>query len=309
MPRHRWWARALPFGKVRRSHALVMILAIMLGEAVPARAGPKIADRTAAVDTEHLFGFTEGSDIDDAGDKAIETDSTGRFGKATGAYANVPTELELKYTVTDNFRISAAPAFAYFDIAGLSGIGDRRQAVVQAISFDARFRLLDRTRAPFGLTLSVAPQWGFVDDTSGAPAEQLGAGFLLIADRELVPGWLFGAFNVSFEPDWTRLRATGATERESTLGVAAGLSLQVAPGVFIGGETRYLDRHDGLAPGAFTGQALYAGPALYVRLNDRSFLSAAFNAQIRGGGAGLPGALDLDNFERYQAKLRFGVSF
>jgi hypothetical protein len=191
----------------------------------------------------------------------------------------------------------------------VSGMGDRRQTVVQAMSFDARFRLLDRTRAPFGLTLSIAPQWGFVDDTSGAPAEQLGAGFLLIADRELVPGRLFGALNVSFEPDWTRLRATGAVERESTLGVAAGLALQVAPGVFIGGEARYLDRHDGLALGAFMGQALYAGPALYVKLNDRSFLSAAFNAQIWGGGEGLPGALDLDHFERYQAKLRFGVSF
>ena len=309
MPRHPSWARALPFGKGPRGHALVMILAIVLGEAVLARADPRIADKSAAVDTEHLFGFTEGSDIDDAGDKAIETDSTGRFGKAAGTYANVPTALELKYTVTDNFRIAAAPTFAYFDIAGVSGIGDRRQAVVQAMSFDARFRLLDRTRAPFGLTLSVAPQWGFVDDATGAPADQLGAGFLLIADRALVPGRLFGALNVSFEPDWTRLRSTGEVERESTLGAAAGVSLQVSPGVFIGGETRYLDHHDGLALGAFMGQAVYAGPALYVKLNDRSFLSAAFNAQIWGGGAGLPGALDLNNFERYQAKLRFGVSF
>ena len=90
---------------------------------------------------------------------------------------------------------------------------------------------------------------------------------------------------------------------------AAGRTRSNCSGVFIGGEARYLDRHDGLALGAFMGQALYAGPALYVKLNDRSFLSAAFNAQIWGGGEGLPGALDLDHFERYQAKLRFGVSF
>ena len=252
----------------------------------------------------------KGATIDEAGEKRDrDRFRPGRFGKASGTYRNVATALELKYTLLDYFRITAAPTLTAYDLAGVNGLGDRRQAVVQALSFDARFRLLDRTRAPIGLTLSIAPQWGFVDDASGAPAAQLGTEFLLIADRELVPGRLFGAFNVGYAPDQTRLRATGAIERDSMLWLATGLALQVKPGLFIGGEARYLERHDGLLLGAFSGRAFYAGPTLYVKLNARSFLSAAWNVQLRGGAAGIPGALDLTNFERYQAKLRLGVSF
>ena len=226
-----------------------------------------------------------------------------------GSYANATTEIELKDTITDSFRITAAPAFAYYNIAGVSGLADRRQAAVQALSFDARFRLLDRTRAPFGLTLSITPHWGFVDDMSGAPADVIGAELLLILDRELVPGWLFGAFNIGYAPEQTRMRASGETERESTFSLSAGLSLQVSPGVFIGGETRYLQHHDDLLPGPPSGQALYLGPSLYVRLNERAFLSAGWNVQVWGATAGTPGALDLTHFERHQVKLRIGISF
>src|SRR5262245_9776231 len=54
----------------------------------------KHADKAGEVDTEHLFGFTEGSDIGEAGEKELETDSTGRFGKFDGSYNNVATALE-----------------------------------------------------------------------------------------------------------------------------------------------------------------------------------------------------------------------
>jgi hypothetical protein len=46
---------------------------------------------------------------------------------------------------------------------------DRRQADLQSVSFNARFRLLGRDHFPFGLTLSVEPHWGFADEVSGVP--------------------------------------------------------------------------------------------------------------------------------------------
>jgi hypothetical protein len=305
---HRWSACTLPSGRGPRGLAIVAML-MLLGGFASARADSGKPGHALDVDTEHLFGFTEGSDIDDPGEKLIETDSTGRFGKANGSYGSASTELELKYTITDYFRVTAAPAIAYYDMSGVSGLGDRRQAVVEGLSFDARFRLLDRTRAPFGMTISISPQWGLVDDTSGAPADQIGAEVLAIVDRELIPGWLFGAINLSYAPESTRLRATGTVERESMLGTSAGLSLQIAPGVFVGGEVRYLSHYDGLGLDAFSGQALYLGPALYVRLSERAFLSAGWNVQVWGSAAGMPGPLDLTHFERHQAKLRFGISF
>src|SRR5262249_30722314 len=67
----------------------------------------KHADKVGEVDTEHMFGFTQGSDIGEAGEKELETDSTGRFGKFDGSYNKVATEFEAKYSFSDRFRVSA----------------------------------------------------------------------------------------------------------------------------------------------------------------------------------------------------------
>src|SRR5262249_1649513 len=88
----------------------------------------KPANKAGEVDTEHMFGFTEGSNIGKAGEKELETDSTGRFGKFDGSYNNVATALEAKYSFSDRFRLSAVATVAYYDIAGVSGFDDARQA-------------------------------------------------------------------------------------------------------------------------------------------------------------------------------------
>jgi hypothetical protein len=269
----------------------------------------KHADKAGEVDTEHMFGFTEGSDIGEAGEKELETDSTGRFGKVNGSYNTVATALEAKYSFSDRFRLSAVATVAYYDITGVSGFDDRRQAALQSVSFDARFRLFDREHAPFGLTLSVEPHRGFMDEMSGEGADQYGAEIRLLADRELIPGRLFAALNVSYEPEQARLRASGEILRESLLGIGGALAMQVMPNVFIGAEARSLQQYDGLGLNSFAGQALYIGPTFYATFGQGYFLSAAWNVQVWGAVAGTSGALDLVNFERHQAKLRVGVVF
>ena len=67
--------------------------------------------------------------------------------------------------------------------------------------------------------------------------------------------------------------------------------------------------YSGAALNVFSGQAVYVGPTLYARLGRKAFVSAAWGIQIHGRAITAPGALDLVNFERHQAKLRFGVEF
>jgi hypothetical protein len=286
----------------------VLILLAGLGAASSAPADTR-KHGDGEIDTEHMFGFTEGSDTGEAGEKELETDSTGRFGKFSGAYNNVATALEAKYSFSDRFRLSAVATVAYYDIKGVDGIDDRRQGALQSVSFDARFRLFDREHAPFGLTLSVEPRRGFADEMSGASGDQYGADFRLLADRELIPGRLFAALNVVYEPEQTRLRGSGETLRESTLGIGAALATQVMPNVFAGAEVRNLRHYDGLGLNDFAGQALYLGPTLYATFGERYFISAAWNVQVWGAVAGSSGALDLVNFERHLLKLRAGVRF
>jgi hypothetical protein len=265
--------------------------------------------RTDEVDTEHVFGFNEGADIGSEGDREIVADSTLRAGRSTGAFAEMASQFEFEYTALRNLRISAAATVAYYDIDGVTGIEDARRAAIQSLSFDARFRMLDRSQAPFGLTLSVAPHWGLVDETSGVRTDHFGAEIQLLADRELKPDLLVGAVNLLFANDRARLLASDDIEHESILGAGTALAAQIMPSVWLGGEARYLRDYSGAALNAFSGQAVYIGPTIYARLGGRAFMSAAWNFQIWGGATAAPGALDLVNFERHQAKLRFGFEF
>jgi hypothetical protein len=306
---HDWPSCAFRLRKAPATCAIFMILVATLSGASFVHAETRrSASNGGEVDTEHLFGFTEGSDIGDKGEREVETDSTGRFGKLGGSYRAIATAFEYKYTIAENFRISGAAKVADYDIAGVSGLNNRHTGALQSVSFNARCRMLDREHAPFGLTLSIESHLGFVDDKGGGPADQYRADLLLIADRELLPNRLFGAINIGFEPEQTRLHGSNETARESTLGVGAALSLQVMPGVFVGAEARNLRHYDGLGLNAFAGQALYVGPTFFARLTERLFLSAAWNVQAWGAVAGSGGALDLTNFERHQVKLRLGFS-
>jgi hypothetical protein len=310
---HCWSVRALPLREAPRgalSRAILLIvLAVLVAAGSAHGAAGKRADKTGEIDTEHMFGFTEGSDIGEAGEKELEADSTGRLGKLGGSYNTVATALEAKYSFSDRFRLSAVATVAYYDITGVNAIDDRRQGALQSVSFDARFRLFDREQAPFGLTLSVEPRRGFADEMSGEPADQYGAEFRVLADRELIPGRLFAALNVSYEPEQTRLRASGETLRESTLGIGAAIAMQVMPNVFVGAEARNLRHFDGLGLNGFAGQALYIGPTFYATFGERYFISAAWNVQVWSAVAGSSGVLDLDNFERHLVKLRVGARF
>jgi hypothetical protein len=98
-------------------------------------------------------------------------------------------------------------------------------------------------------------------------------------------------------------------DHESLLGAGASIGGQIMPGVWLGGEARYLRDYSGPALNTFSGQALYIGPTLYARLGPKVLASLAWNVQAWGSGVVAPGSLDLTNFERHQAKVRVGVEF
>jgi hypothetical protein len=261
------------------------------------------------LDTEHLFGFVEGADIGALGEKEFVNDSTLRAGKASGSFATVASEFEVKYTISSAFRISGAAVLAYYDAVGIPGIDDGRRAGVQSAFLDARLHLLDRNSAPVGVTLSVEPHWGFLDETSGVANTHFGTEAVLLLDRELVPDRLVGAVNLLFANDRTRLLAADGAQHESTLGAGVAVAKQIMPGVWLGAEVRYLRNYEGAALNVFSGQAVYLGPTIHAPLTDKLWASAAFEVQVWGGAVGVPGSLDLVNFERYQAKLRVGFNF
>ena len=261
------------------------------------------------IDTEHLFGFMIGTDIGNVGEREFQSETTGRFGKSGGSYRAIGQELELEFVPTKDVRIQVGSTFASHDINGVPGFEDRRQLAWQGVSLDVRYRFLDRDTAPLGVTLKVESHADRIDEMTAARVRNFGTEFALAFDRELVPNMVVAAFNLSYQPEWTRFVATGTAEQDATIGAAFGMMVRMRPDFLLGGEARYLRRYEGIGLEAFSGQALFVGPTAYFQLTDRSRLTASWNAQIWGRPAGVNTSLDLVNFERHQARLIFGVNF
>ncbi|KRR25795.1 hypothetical protein CQ14_20125 [Bradyrhizobium lablabi] len=260
-------------------------------------------------DTEHIFGFMIGTDVGSVGEREFQTETTGRFGRSGGTYRALGQEFELEFVPVKNFRVEVGSTFASHLISGVPGLDDQRGLSWQGASVDFRYRFLDRETAPFGLTFATEMHAHRVDETTAEPVRSFGTEFRLAFDRELVPDRVIAAFNLFYEPEWTRVVGSSAIERDSTAGAALGVLAQVRPGFLLGGEARYLRKYEGIGLEELAGQALYVGPTAYFQLSKRSRLTASWSIQAWGRPAGSTASLDLVNFDRHQARLVFGVNF
>ena len=261
------------------------------------------------VDTQFLFGFTQGSDVGELGEKEIESETVGRFGKADGSYAALTSELRAEFVPLENFRVEVGAIVNYSSISGVSGFDDRNEVQFGGFALEGRYRVLDRRVAPVGLTLSAEPHWTRIDDTSGELVANFGSEFVVAVDKELVENRIFAALNVRYDPEWTHLLARDVWLPQSTLGISAAVTAQVDAGVFFGIETHYVRGYDGAGANVFLGDALFVGPTTYLRLSKSFSVSAALSVQVAGIAVDVPGSLNLRDFERLQARLRLEYNF
>jgi hypothetical protein len=261
------------------------------------------------IETEHLFGFTIGTDVGDVGDREIEGSVAGRFAKQAGRYDAASSTISAEFVPIKNLRTEFTAAAVGYDIAGVSGFADQRYAAFGGLSADIRYRILDRATAPFGFAIGAEPHWGRADDVTGDPVSQYGSDFVAAADWEIIPERVVAALNLIYQPETERSKLTGTWSQQSTAGVALAVMAQVKSGIFVGGEARYLRQYDGFGLDMFAGQGFFIGPTIYFKLSERAWITAAWSAQVAGQATTVAGPLDLVNFERRQARLLFGVSF
>ena len=123
--------------------------------------------RAAPIETEHLFGFTIGSDVGDAGERELEGSVTGRFAKRTGIYNAATGTMSVEYVPIPNLRTELTGVVAGYDVVGVSGLTDQRYTAFGGVSADIRYRFLDRATAPFGLAIGAEPHWSRADEATG----------------------------------------------------------------------------------------------------------------------------------------------
>jgi hypothetical protein len=253
-----------------------------------------------SVDTERIFGFTEGADIGEKGERELENTVIGRFGKL-GSYAGISNETNFEDVVADRLRATIGVLSDYHAVSGVTGLADRHGLSFSGLSSDLRWQILERVSSPVGLSLSFAPQWQRIDDLSGQRLQSYTLPFTLLVDTALVPNKLFAAFNLSYA---SVIANDGGVWRETNpISASLAITTALAENVFLGAEIRYaaLDQ-----PRFLTGPGLFVGPSLYIKLSEKLSIKAAWSAQIP---AAATGRLDLTNYERNQGLAQFEINF
>ncbi|WP_424628376.1 hypothetical protein [Bradyrhizobium sp. SYSU BS000235] len=291
-----------------------VVLALLAGMGMGEPGEVRAEDRSTSeafwsVDSEHMFGFTVGSDIGSAGEIEIEGEQDSGFGKRAGRYYAAMNSLQLKYTATDSFRIAPHVEFGHHAISSVPGMVDLNNLGIASGGVEFKYRFLNRVDAPFGLTLGVDTSMGRIDSGTGQRTRDYALDVSLALDRELIKNRLFGAINVVYAPSWARDHATGIWERAAATEISAALTNRIANGVFLGGEVRYLRAYETAGLSGFAGDAVFAGPTLYVMFSPRANMTLAWNVQVAGRSRDERDRLDLINFERHQVRLRFGFGF
>ena len=261
------------------------------------------------IETKYIFGFTTGSGIGIEGEKEVTVDTIGRFGKRDGRYNATETKYEFEFTPSQFVQIEFGALGSTHDIRNVTDLDDRRQVAFTGGFGELRYLAVERTsNNPLSVTLAVEPTVRLIDETSGEHVHNYEFETTLNADLELVRNRLYAGFNLLYEPEYTHT-LMNETVRETTLGTSAALSFRLAPNVVVGGEVWYLRHYDDFGLSAFTGDAVMLGPTLYVRFTPKMFMTAAWNTQVWGHEVGNPLSLNLAEFQRQRARLKFAVEF
>ena len=261
------------------------------------------------LETKYIFGFTTGSGIGLEGEKEFTTDTIGRFGKRGGHYAATETKYEFEFTPTQFIQIEFGALGSTHHISGVPDLDDRRQFAFTGAFAEFRYLALERTSSnPLAVTLAFEPTVRRIDETGGERVRNYEFETIINADLELLKNRLFAGFNVLYEPEIT-WGAAGEVQREAKFGGSAALSLRVASNVVLGGEVWYLRHYDAANLTAFAGDAAMLGPTLYVQFTPKMFMTAAWNAQVWGREIGNPVSLNLAEFQRHRARLKFAWEF
>lgn len=270
----------------------------------------------SSVNDRYIFGFTEGSDVERCGEREFEVDAKVRAGKEAGRYVAIEEETEFEYGVTDKLLAAGGVYTTYKGISNVPGLDNRHLSAFDGAAAEIKYQFVNRHEAPFGIGISAEPEYHLYSDLSGRREDTYEVETRFFVDREFIPNRLYGAINLLYEPELAHVLEFDNTgrfvnfERESTFGVSGALAYQVFQGVIAGGEVRYLAKYSGLGLNMFEGDALYFGPTLSVRPRPNVSLTMAFSIQATGRVADNPAdRLNLDEFEKYQGRVRFVYEF
>jgi hypothetical protein len=293
----------------RRLHCLSIVLAIachpcstVAGDHEETPTAGRSDNPFYVLDTKNLFGFLEGSDVGEKGDRSLEFETTGSSGKMQGLYDSIEQEFILENTLTDSVGLELGAHVLGQDIRRVPDLPNFVGFNFTGVSAEFRYVMMHRTAdIPIQVTLTVQPEWNSIAD-AGQQTVDFNATFRAVVDAISSDRRVYGAVNLVYAPDGSRVPGQ-LWQDKAVLSASAALSFRLTPALMFGAEADYDRAYGGLVPRRFEGQAVYLGPTFHYQTNEAIDLSAAFLIQEPVGRR------DPDEFPRRLAKLRLEVAF
>jgi hypothetical protein len=290
------------------------------GKAPVAAAEPQLCKEVSEVNPD-IFGFSSGSDVATPGSAALGLEYGGAFGTRSGRATGTDGKVQYSFGAFPCVELGPSITFGHAD-AEAAYTYDRSESDALGAAIEAKFKLIGRSQAGFGLTLVFEPGWSrvrdrhrFVDDTglvfekSNHNETSLASKILL--DTVLVPDRLFFALNFVHEAAWIDVTPS---EEESTFSTSAALTLKTAETFYIGVEGSYRHAYAGAWFDKAQGDAWFVGPTFLWAISENVALSGAWAIQVAGSEKSsedyfATGDLNLVDFNQDEAKLKLGISF
>ncbi len=297
------WRRAMQASLVAAAATCALAPALAQDDEAPASGQATApANPFYTLDTKNLFGFLEGADVGEKGDRSVEFETNAASGKPQGLYDSIEQEFIFESTLTDSLGLELGAHALGQDVQGVAGLPDFAGVSFLGLSVELRYAVIHRSAVwPIQVTLTAEPEWNAVGE-AGQSAVDFNTTFRAIADVISPDRRLYGAVNVVYAPDGSRL-AGQPWQDSAIVGASAAVSYRVTPPLMFGAEADYDRAYGGLGLQNFHGQAVYLGPTFHYQINEKIDLSAAFLTQAATG------VLDLGDFPRRLAKLRLEVDF
>lgn len=270
------------------------------------------------VDTEHLFGFTEGADAGEKGEQEVVIDTVTRVSKrrdgpGPSTYRVLDTRFAYQFNPIDKLSIEFSAFGTLRRQRNIVDLDDKSYGTFDGVSMEVKYQFLKGTKEqPLGLALEVRPRFTRILPVEGNGANIFDLESLLQIDVQVVPDKLWYGSNISFEPAAGRQRGGGPGYRSSTFLWSNVLVGRIGENRYFGPEVRYLRGYEGIFLNQLESEALTVGPALHHRFTEKIWLTAAYAGQVWGRDADptLAGrALGLNQFERHNVRVKFGMEF
>jgi hypothetical protein len=249
-----------------------------------------VAVAATATASERRFTYTYESGVLRPGAREIEPWSTFRLGKSA-FYGRLDTRLEAELGLTD--RLQTALYLNLKAVTADTPLGRSSATELEGISSEWKLKLADPVADRAGVAV--------YGELSAGPSEVELEGKLILDKRV---GRLLGAVNLVAEHEW-ELEESG-TARETALEVDAAACWFLTPRFTAGLEVR---SHTVLPPeGEPTRSALFLGPTVsYAR--EGWWVAATVLPQVWAPKGASDGHLDLEEHERVEVRLLFGLEF